>query len=263
MSNYEVTQPEEESPMGTAAASAHHQLATVNPLYNALRALTRRSKLIVGSVVICMSLALFTALITKPAYEATATIELNKSSSGSLDLGIGDALSGGLLDDSETLQTDLQTETAILKGDSLALAVIQQLGLAAQEPFRAISEKKQPDPEEGLPLEEAPVTRTRLLGTFKAYLKVQPIRGTRLILVTYESHNAKQAAQIANALIDSYKSQYLKTHYDATSEASDWLTKQLSELKNNVEDSEKKLTDYEKESGILSLDMMATEGTGN
>ena len=84
-----------------------------------------------------------------------------------------------------------------------------------------------------------------------------------MILVTYESHDAKQAAQIANALIDSYKSQYLQSHYDATSEASHWLTKQLSELKGNVEDSEKKLTAFEKESGILSLDMMTPIGSGN
>jgi capsular exopolysaccharide synthesis family protein len=94
-------------------------------------------------------------------------------------------------------------------------------------------------------------------------LKVQPVHGTRLILVTYESHNPKQAAQIANAVVDSYKSQYLQTHYDATSEASVWLTKQLSDLKANVEESEKKLTDFEKESGILGMDMMTTEGTGN
>ena len=91
-----------------------------------------------------------------------------------------------------------------------------------------------------------------MLGTFEASLKVHPVHGTRLIQVTYESHDPKQAAQIANAFIDSYKNQYLKSHYDATSEASDWLTKQLSELKANVEDSEKKLTDYEKETGILS-----------
>ena len=85
------------------------------------------------------------------------------------------------------------------------------------------------------------------------------IRSTRLIRVTYESHDPNQAAEIANALIDSYKNQYLQSHYDATSETSSWLTKQLSELKANVEDSEKKLTDFEKESGILSFQV----GTGS
>jgi uncharacterized protein involved in exopolysaccharide biosynthesis len=83
-----------------------------------------------------------------------------------------------------------------------------------------------------------------LLSIFQAHLKVEPIRGTRLIKVTYESHDPKLAEQIANALIESYKNQYLQSHYDASTEASDWLTKQLSDLKANVEDSEKKLTDF-------------------
>jgi polysaccharide biosynthesis transport protein len=74
-----------------------------------------------------------------------------------------------------------------------------------------------------------------------------------LIEVTYESHEPKQAAQIANALIDSYKNQYLQSHYDATTETSMWLTKQLSDLKTNVGDSEKKLIDFEKANGIISL----------
>jgi succinoglycan biosynthesis transport protein ExoP len=249
--------------MGSAASPVHHESASATALNNLLGVLTRRSKWIIGSIVICMLLAIIITLLMKPTYDASATIELNKGGSGSLDLGLGDALGQQLTSGGEGLQTDLQTETTILKGDSLALAVIQRLGLASQAPFAAEEGKAGKNPEQGLPLEEAPETRTRLLRVFKAHLKVQPIRGTRLILVTYESHNAKQAAQIANALIDSYKSQYLQSHYDATSEASDWLTKQLSDLKANVEDSEKKLTDFEKESGILSLDMMTPAGSNS
>jgi capsular exopolysaccharide synthesis family protein len=226
--------------------------------------LTRRYKWIIGSIVICVLLAIVATLLTKPTYDATATIELNKSGSGSLDLGLGDTLGGGLTAGGEGLQTDLQTETSILKGDSLALAVIQRLGLASQAPFATEGGNAAKDPEKGLPLDEAPQTRGRLLGVFESHLKVKPVRGTRLIQVTFESHDARQAAQIANAIIDSYKTQYLQSHYDATSEASDWLTKQLSELKSNVEDSEKKLTDFEKESGILSLDMMTpASGSGS
>jgi capsular exopolysaccharide synthesis family protein len=194
-------------------------------------------------------MSVIVTLAMKATYEATSTIELNKSGGGSLDLGIGDAL-GQQLASGADLQTDLATETAILKGDSLALAVIQKLNLATQPPF-ANKNAKTHEPE--LSFNESPRTRTRLLSIFRAHLKVQPVHGTRLIRVTYESHDPNQAAQIANAMIDSYKSQYLQSHYDASSEASDWLTKQLSELKANVEDSEKKLTDFEKESGILSF----------
>jgi capsular exopolysaccharide synthesis family protein len=195
--------------------------------------------------------------MTKPTYQATATIELNKSSGGSLSLNLEDAVSQQLTTGND-LQIDLQTETSILQGDSLALDVIERLKLDSVPPFAVKTIK---DPEAGLPLEQSPRTRGRLLAAFRGHLKVQPTRGTRLIKVSFESHDPNQAAVIANALIDSYKSQYLQSHYNATSETSDWLTKQLSELKANVEESEKELTNFEKESGILSLQAPGVNGS--
>lgn len=226
-------------------------------LQTLLRILKKRWKWIVAATVLCEVLTIVAVLMMKPTYDATATIQLNKSSS-SLDLGLGDMLSQQLSSGGDSLLTDLQTETAILKDDSLALSVIQQLGLASQPPFAAVKPNPQEEAEKGLPLDEAPHTRTRLLTIFHSNLTVNTVRGTRLIEVTYQSHDPKQAAEIANALIDSYKSQYLQSHYAATSETSDWLAKQLTELKNNVQDSEKKLTDFEKESGILSFGMMGS-----
>jgi len=251
-------------PTNPNVASVHHQSANTYALQNLVRVLMKRRGWIIGSIVICGLLAIMVTMLTKPTYEATATIELNKSNAGSLGLDLGDMMSQQLSSGSDNLLTDQQTETAILQGDSLALAVIEQLKLASQPQFAVKGGKKgEVNSEEGLPLEDAPRTRTRLLGGFRAHLRVEPVRGTRLIRVTYESHDPKQAAQIANALIDSYKNQYLQSHYDATTEASNWLTKQLSDLKANVEDSEKKLTDFEKDSGILSFNTGTPTGSGS
>jgi succinoglycan biosynthesis transport protein ExoP len=258
VSNQEVPRARSETLISPIAASVHHPSVNAHTQQNFARIWTKHKGWIIGSVAICELLAVLLTLMMKPIYGSTATIELNKGG-GSLDLGMDDALSQQMSSGGESLSTDLQTETAILKGDSLALAVIQRLGLAAQPPFLV---KVGPSPERGLPLEEAPQTRARLLSIFRGNLDVAPVRGTRLIRVTYESHQPKQAAQIANALIESYKSQYLQSHYEATTETSAWLTKQLSDLKGNVEDSEKKLTDYEKASGIISLSTVST-GSGN
>ncbi len=215
-----------------------------------LRVLSRRRKWLVGAIIVSLVVATAVTLFVKPVYEATVTIELNKSNAGSLDFGIGDAAqaqAGG----AEDLGTDLQTETAILEGDSLALVVIHKLNLGAQPPFLP----KWPAFLESTPTaEESPEARARMLDIFRQDLKVMPVRGTRLSSrVTYEGHDPSQDAHIANALIEAYKRQYLQSHYDASSEASDWLTHQLSELKTNVESSEKTLTDFEKDSGILNL----------
>jgi len=259
LSNYEVLHTGTEKPMNSMMTTVHPDSFNTHALENLMRVLTKRKMWILGSIVICGLLAAIVTLMT--SYQSTATIELNKSSSGSLDLGLGDLsqlTSGG-----EGLQTDLQTETAILQGDSLALAVIQQLKLFSQPPFTPKgSMALKLSSEQGLQLEEAPHTRSWLLKIFGLHLKVQPIHGTRLIRVTYESHDPKQAADIANSLIDRYKNQYRQSHYSAAAETSDWLTAQLSDLKANVEDSAKKLTDFEKESGILSFSTTAPYGSG-
>lgn len=251
--------------MNSTVPVVHHGSGNTHALQSLTRLWTVRRKWIIGSIVICELLALIIILMMRPTYGATSTIELNKGGTGALDLGVGDdALAQQLSSGADTLKTDLQTEISILQGDSLALAVIQRLGLALQPPFAAEGrEVRRLRSEQGLPLEQAPQTRTRLLRIFGEHLTVEVVRGTRLIRVTYESHDPEHAAQIANALIDSYKNQYLQSHYNATTETSAWLTKQLADLKANVEDSEKKLTDFEKETGILSLNMMMPTGSRN
>lgn len=226
-----------------------------------MRVVGKRRKWIIGSIILCELLALAVTLLMRPTYQATATIELNKQGSG-IDLGLGDELGSTFGGGNESLLTDLQTETAILQGDSLALAVIEQLNLASAPPFEAkggaIEKEKS---EAALPLEQAPIRRTRLLQIFHTHLRVIPERGTRLIQVSFDSHDQNQAAQVSNQLVEAYKSNYRQTHYDATTETSGWLTTQLTDLKTNVEEAEKKLTDFEKANGILSFNMAAPTGT--
>lgn len=233
--------------------------ASAQAMQRMLHVALRRRGWIIAAILICEALAIASNVTSKPVFESTSTIELNKSGSGSLSLGVDDAMGGAIASGGGNLDVDLQTETAILQGKSLALAVITRLGLASQPPFAPSlkQEKAQGNASETTAdASEAtfdPATRTRLLGIFAGHLKVKPTRGTRLIEISFDSENPKQAADVANAIVESYKDQYLQSHYTATAEASQWLTRQLSDLKGNVEESEKKLTDFEKQSGILSV----------
>src|SRR5579863_2936044 len=260
LSNHEAPTARVEVPTVNMAALGR-QASGSDALQSLMRVVSKRRKWIVGSIVACEVLALAVTLLMRPTYQATATIELNKQGSG-IDLGLGEALSSSFIGGNEALLTDLQTETAILQGDSLALDVIEQLKLESQPPFAI--KGKVPDDEKaevGLPLETAPNRRTRLLEIFRGHLRVVPQRGTRLIQVSFQSHDQNQSAEVANQLVEAYKSNYRQTHYEATTETSGWLTTQLTDLKTNVEEAEKKLTDFEKANGILSFNM-ATPNTG-
>lgn len=261
MSTYEA--PNARIDVRTApAASPGQSSPSSDALHSLMRVVSKRRKWIIGSIALCELIALAVTIAMKPTYQSTAMIELNKQGSG-MDLGLGEALSSTFGGGNESLLTDLQTETAILEGDSLALAVIEQLNLEKQPPFTAPPAKEgKGKSEEGLPLEQAPIRRTRLLAIFRGHLRVVPQRGTRLILVSFQSHDQSQAAAVANQLVEAYKSNYRQTHYDATTETSGWLTTQLTDLKTNVEEAEKKLTDFEKANGILSFNMATPSGGG-
>ena len=256
MSNYQAPKAPAEPPAMPLPATGQ-KFQTSDALHGLIRVISKRRKWIIASIAVCELLALAVILFMKPTYESTATIELNKQGS-EMDLGLGDELSSTLGGGNEALLTDLQTETAILEGDSLALAVIEQLNLASKPPFALTgSVSKEEKAEKGLPIEQAPVTRTRLLKVFSRHLRVVPERGTRLIQVSFECHDQNLSAEVANQLVEAYKSNYRQTHYDAITETSGWLTTQLADLKTNVEQAEKKLTDFEKANGILSFNMAA------
>lgn len=209
----------------------------------------RRRWLILGAIILGTACAMLLIVLMKSVYQATATIELNKESSGSLDLDIGSEMSSLGLGGGD-LETDLKTEVGVLQSDALAMTVVKALDLGTQPPF--VDGKHAP-----VDLHNAanisPAERTHLLNTFESHLKVESVGGTRLIRVSFRSHDPKQAAEVANAIINSYKDMYLQTHYEAVSQASDWMTKQLSGLKANVESSEQELTNFEKANGILTV----------
>lgn len=227
-------------------------------LRDVMRVLRKRRQMILGTLVGCLLLSLVVSLLMRPVYNATATIEINKDNSNSLSLGsMGDLASG--LGSSDDLKTDMQTQTAVLENDTIALRVIQVLNLTTEPPFRYEYGKKRligrpgdVDSEQGLPLDKAPATRQRLLGLFKKELDVQQIPNTRLLQISITNPDPNTAARVANAVVSEYINNYLETRYTTAQQATDWMSQQLGDLKKRVQDSQQKLADYERQTGLIS-----------
>lgn len=216
----------------------------------------RRKWIIVGGVVTGMMLALAASLMMTPKYQSTAVIEINKENSDALGL---ESTTATLSDASDTLEHTITMEThaKTLQSDTLALQVIDQLHLDGRPEFKwapSLSSSKEERDEISLPLEKAPHRRESLLRTFHKNLKVKVVSNTRMIEVGYLSPDRQVAADIVNTLANDYLDQYFLTRYTATAQASAWLSKQLADLKRQVEASQQKLVDYQKENGILGSD---------
>jgi len=256
------TQP---SPSGSASSwsssSAFKALPSADlELRDIVLILRRRKVIIFLTCALGIILAIIWVILTQKEYSSTATIEINKENSNSLGLedlsGIASGLGGG-----DELTTDLMTQQAVITSDNTALNVVQQLRLDAEPPYAIPPSKngqKGPlDQERGLPLEKAPLQRERVLAIFRSRLSVKLVKGTRLLSVTYTDTNPIRSATIANAVVNAYIDEYTQARYDASSKASSWLANQLADLKAKVEESQAKVTEYERQSGLTGLTMSA------
>jgi capsular exopolysaccharide synthesis family protein len=168
--------------------------------------------------------------------------------------GAGDALDANVT---------IQTEATILQSDTLALRVIKDLNLESNDDFKPkfklkgwllgfISPSGVKDPA-NVPLEDAPGRRTRALGVFSRNLKVKPVSGTRLIMISYTNTSPKVAAAVVNDLIQSLTDFSFQTRYNATSQASEWLGGQLSDLRKQSQDLQAKVVQLQHNSGLFTF----------
>lgn len=233
-------------------------------LRSLVQVLRKRSVFIAIAAVIGLLLALALCIVIPVQYSSTATLLISKDQAGGVNLGslsdMASALGGG-----DDLKTDIQTHATLLQSDATVLQVIRELHLQERRPYKytpsILDLHSQLRAEMGRPLDSAPATQERMIKVFDKHLKVAPVQDTRLITVEFRGRDPQEASLIANKLVDVYIQKYLQTKFQATAAASDWLSSQLADLKKQAEDSQAKLSDYERKTG-LSVLMLGVSGSG-
>lgn len=76
---------------------------------------------------------------------------------------------------------------------------------------------------------------------------------SNVITVSYSSPNPEIAALIANELPEAYILSTLQAKYDSTQKATKWLSEQLNELRQEVEDAERAVELYRSEHGLTDV----------
>jgi len=187
-----------------------------------------------------VAVAILICIFMHPRYKATATIELNQEkSSGGDALSSLASLAGG---DSDELKTKIDTEIAVIKDDSIALAVMNNMGmLRLENPDRFSKEAGPLVSPEALPA----TRRESLVGNFKEHLEVKELESSRLIAITYTDRDPVQAAKIANQVVAEYKSYLLNSNFSSSKEVSRWLSAQLGDLSDQVAKSQQAVADFE------------------
>ena len=225
-------------------------------LSDLVQIIRRRRRIIFGSVVIAFLFGLLYCIFKTPRYEATADLAINPEGSNSLDMGdITASLGGGGLGFDEKLETQVR----ILKSDSLAWTVISALRLDERPSFAGSRKHILFGPRSCANIPDqiertSPACRNMLLNEFKRALTVQSISRTQAVAITFRNPDPELARDIVNHLISNYSERTFTTRYNDAMKASDWLSGQMAQIKVDVESSEAKLADLQKQTGIFGTD---------
>jgi succinoglycan biosynthesis transport protein ExoP len=208
------------------------------------RVLQKRRWMVMGTLAVLVLLVTVISLILPKRYDACSRLLLDLE--GSEDLGLDQVVMPIGID----LDTKLQTQIRIVQSDTVALSVIKQLGLHRNPAF-AGKHPARPDQEfDSLDLR----TRASLMDDFHHYLTVILVPKTEIIEIHFRNHDPKLAADISNAVATTYIEHNFQTKYRATQQTSEWLTKQLEDVRKNAEIAQEKVISYQKKTGLLGTD---------
>jgi capsular exopolysaccharide synthesis family protein len=205
--------------------------------------LRKHQWLILTFLLTVVTVVTITSFKMKPVYEAAARVEVDKESSQNT-LPFQDANS---YDEYVDMDTYLETQTKILESETLAFQTIKSMDLARYPEFGGPAS----GPASG---QGAGSKRPAILGAFLGGLSVKRVPNSRLIEVRFEAENPQLAAQIVNAHLQNYIEENFRSKYDATTQASTWLSSELEELRIKVEKSDDARLAYERENQIWQID---------
>lgn len=223
-------------------------------IYAVLRAnLTLVVSLFFGSLLISVLIT----LLQTPLYVARTTVQINNSTNRVL--AKDDAEGQG--DDASTMQdTDryLKTQVEILKSRSLALRVMESLKLVDNPAFYQAMRAK-----------PAAAGATRAQATLRAAdimrrsLDVTIPRDSRVATITFESADPAFSAKIANAYASEFIQSNLQRKFESSGYAREFLARQLVEVKDKFEQSERALNSYARSAGLIQSNGNAGTATSS
>ncbi|MBB4154474.1 capsular exopolysaccharide synthesis family protein [Sphingomonas jinjuensis] len=236
--------------------------ADQTPFVRYVMRLAFRWRKVIGTIIAaCLLLGLVITLLMTPQYTATTTIEIARESDRIVNI------QGVQSDASDADQEFYQTQYGLLKSKALAERVATQLRLVDDPSFFQMFDIKSDSPifatdARGALPPGSREKRTQIAGSLLlANLKIEPVRASQLVELSFTSPDPNLSARVANAWSVNFIQQTLQRRYEATSYARNFLESRLGQLRQRVEESERKLVGYARAQRLVTIPNSGTNGT--
>lgn len=142
-----------------------------------------------------------------------------------------------------------ETEYKVIQSREVAERVVRRLGLDKDPDFLGVSRIEDPQ-ERKEALEDADAA-----GILQSMISVEPVRDSRMVMVSVSDTDPKRAALLSNTIAEAYRDQNVEKRTEGTSSVVEWLDEQLKELKPRLEASEMALYEFRKNNDMLTTSL--------
>jgi succinoglycan biosynthesis transport protein ExoP len=203
-----------------------------------------------GAVVLVVVSLVAAGLFTfrqRKIYRSTATVQIDPTPPRPLGVQVQtvvDMAAGSYWNNREYYETQLR----VITGSGVGLEVVRRLHLEQDGAFMR-----------NLPASAGQATTKAsaeaAYGELRSRLQVEPVKNSRLVIISLEDANPGRAQRILSTLLDTFLEQNLDNALTSANTAGEWLGGQVESLKNELERAELELHNYKKSNNILSVSL--------
>ena len=198
--------------------------------------LLARKKVILSTLLVTVLLALGWSLVQQKTYTATASVLLNYKGVDPLT---------GLTMPGQLLPGYMATQIDIISSKTVALRVVDSLRLASSPAVQ----KQWQEASDG-----QGSARDWLADLLLKKLEIMPSRESSVVAISFKGADPAFAAAVANAFADEYQKISVQLKTEPMKKASSYFNEQTKQLRDNLEAAQARLSKYQQEKGIVSLD---------
>lgn len=204
--------------------------------YQFLVILNARKKIALVTLFFIVMLMLLISLFWPKSYEASSVIIVNSTGT--------DSVTGNRLP-AQLIPGYMATQIDIIRSQKVALKVVENLSLFSNSALvEAYYESTAGKGE----------IRTWLADWLLGNLTVRPSRESSVFALSYESGNPEFSAMLANAFAEAYIKTNLELKIEPSKRTTAWFTMQVEGIRYDLIKAQKRLSDYQREKGIVSID---------
>ena len=203
------------------------------PLAHYLWILRRHGWKMLGFVALVVLCTVVVSLRLTPIFESTATIDIDRR----MPTGVlGEDPTQAVNNDADQF---LATQVKLIQSDSVLRPVVDKFKVRDVEPGALEQAFDSSDTSREAPVVLKPLRVARPPNTY-------------ILQISYRSEHRQLAADIANAIAQSYLAHSYAIRYKATASLSEFMERQLEELKAKMEKSSSALAQFERELNLIN-----------